>query len=131
MQVQLTLENFNKFFANVRYDVSRIPTNDTVEEYIFNYYYHLYSKFLVVKLKKLSIPARNRFPGMPNERKATHETRKLTRPWDSCWFSNKPHIVHLTVEEAINKYPMYMRWCYKNLDIKWSTHTIKLLEQLT
>lgn len=57
-------------------------------------------------------------------------TRRRTRPWDNCWFSNKPHIINLTVEDAVKKYPDYILWCYNNLNIKWSVHTIKLIESI-
>jgi hypothetical protein len=63
----------------------------------------------------------------PNDT-GNYGTRRRTRPWDNCWFSNKPHIINLTVEEAICQYPDYILWCYKNLSIKWSVHTIKLIE---
>ena len=63
----------------------------------------------------------------PNDT-GNYGTRRRTRPWDNCWFSNKPHIIKLTVEEAICQYPDYILWCYKNLSIKWSVHTIKLIE---
>ena len=57
-------------------------------------------------------------------------TRRRSRPWDNCWFSNKPHIISLTIEEAISKHPDYMLWCYKNLSIKWSVHTVRLFDKL-
>lgn len=63
----------------------------------------------------------------PND-KGNYGTRRRTRPWDNCWFSNKPHIIGLTVEQAVSQYPDYILWCYKNLSIKWSTHTVKLIE---
>jgi hypothetical protein len=63
----------------------------------------------------------------PNDT-GNYGTRRRTRPWDNCWFSNKPNIISLTVEEAVNRYPDYILWCYKNLDIKWSVHTIRLIE---
>lgn len=83
-------------------------------------------------LKHSHRPENKSFPDMPNERKWTwnDETRRRTRPWDQCWFSNKPHIISLTVEQAIVQYPDYILWCYTNLSIKWSTHTIKLLDAL-
>ena len=82
----------------------------------------------LIKLKQASRPNNKIFNGLPNERDTTWETRQRTRPWDYCWFSNKPHIIVLTVEQALNKYPDYILWCYKKLSIKWSTHTIKLIE---
>ena len=75
------------------------------------------------------MPSNKYFPNMPNERELEeYQKRRRTRPWDNCWFSNKPHIIILTVEEALNKYPDYILWCYKKLKIEWSTHTIKLIE---
>lgn len=63
----------------------------------------------------------------PNDT-GNYGTRRRTRPWDNCWFSNKPHIISLTVEEALSKYPDYILWCYEKLSIKWSVHTIRLIE---
>lgn len=86
----------------------------------------------LITLKKSHRPDYKIFDGMPNERISVitrDETRRRTRPWDYCWFSNKPHIITLTVEEALNKYPSYILWCYDNLNIKWSTHTIKLFNK--
>lgn len=81
-------------------------------------------------LKYSHRPEHKSFPDMPNERVWTwnDEKRRRTRPWDNCWFSNKPEIISLTVEEAVSKHPDYILWCYKNLDIKWSVHTIRLIE---
>jgi hypothetical protein len=83
-------------------------------------------------LKRSYRPEYQSFPDMPNERNLTeyYETRRRTRPWDNCWFSNKPHIINLTVEQAVSQYPDYMLWCYNNLEIKWSTHTIKLFNAI-
>jgi hypothetical protein len=127
----LNLENFNWLLKRVNYDVTQIPICDTVEGYISEHYPHLYEQYIIVKLKRVSLPDKQKFPGKLNERNVSNEKRKLTRPWDMCWFSNKPHIISLTVEEAIEKYPDYMLWCYKNLSIKWSTHTIKLFNKFT
>jgi len=81
-------------------------------------------------LKDSHRPNQKSFYGQkPNE--YYHASRRVrTRPWDNCWFSNKPEIINLTVEEAINKHPKYMLWCYQNLNIKWSTHTIKLFDKI-
>jgi len=127
----LNLENFNWLFKRVNYDVTQIPICDTIEGYILEHYPHLYEQYIIVKLKRASLPDKQQFPGKLNERNTADEKRKLTRPWDNCWFSNKPHIIALTVEEAIEKYPDYILWCYKNLSIKWSTHTIKLFNKFT
>jgi hypothetical protein len=83
-------------------------------------------------LKRSYRPEHQSFPDKPNERHLTeyYETRRRTRPWDNCWFSNKPHIINLTVKEAVSQYPDYMLWCYKNLEIKWSTHTLKLFKSI-
>ena len=34
------------------------------------------------------------------------------------------------IDQAIKFYPSYMKWIYQNLSINWSTHTLKLLNQL-
>ena len=82
----------------------------------------------VQQLKDNHRPYMKSFKGKPNER--TDCIRRRTRPWDNCWFSNKPHIISLTVEQAIKAYPSYMLWCYSNLRINWSVHTIKLFDQI-
>lgn len=51
----------------------------------------------------------------------------VTRLNDKCWFSKQPHITPLTVEEAISKYPSYMKWCFLNLRVRWSCKTRKIL----
>lgn len=127
----LNLETFHLLMKMINYDVKRIPICDKIEGYILEHYPHLYKQYMIVKLKKANLPDKQQFPGKLNERNVANETRKLTRPWDKCWFSNKRHIIALTVEEAIQQQPQYMLWCYKNLSIKWSQHTIKLLNQLT
>jgi hypothetical protein len=81
-------------------------------------------------LKQSNRPEKKLFTDMPNERDTVDELRRRTRPWDKCWFSNKPHIISLTVEEAVSQYPAYMLWCYNNLNIKWSVHTVKLFESI-
>jgi hypothetical protein len=80
------------------------------------------------QLKQSHRPENKRFDGKLNERAVSYETRKRTRPWDNCWFSNKPHIINLTVEDAVRRYPDYILWCYDNLSIKWSVHTVRLIE---
>lgn len=127
----LNLETFHWLIKKSNYDVTRIPVCDKIEGYILEHYPHLYEQYIIVKLKRANLPDKQQFPGKLNERNVADETRKLTRPWDKCWFSNKPHIITLTVEEAIEKYPDYILWCYKNLSIKWSTHTIKLFNKFT
>lgn len=87
----------------------------------------------LIELKRFHRPENKVFPGMPNERSTVlmgYEVRKSTRPWDNCWFSNKPYIVSLTVEQAVRRYPVYMLWCYDNLNIMWSSHTIKLFKEI-
>jgi hypothetical protein len=86
--------------------------------------------YLIQQLKHSHRPENKDFNGLPNERDTLWETRRRTRPWDNCWFSNKPHIISLTIEQAVRQYPDYMFWCYKNLQIKWSTHTIKLFDSI-
>ena len=84
----------------------------------------------ILDLKTKQRPDDKKFVGKPNERRDANK-RVRTRPWDNCWFSNKPHIIALTIEEAIKRYPSYLVWCYTNLPaIKWSTHTIKLFEAI-
>ena len=78
--------------------------------------------------KKSHRPENKEFCEKPND--TGYGTRRRTRPWDNCWFSNKPNIISLTVEQAIRQHPNYMLWCYNNLNIKWSVHTIKLLDAL-
>lgn len=73
-------------------------------------------------------PDDKKFVGKPNERECRRRVR--TRPWDNCWFSNKPEVIMLTVEEAINKHLSYMLWCYANLNIKWSVHTVRLFDKV-
>lgn len=108
--------------------LEQLPNHPKVEEMIRLHYPHLYSRYKLVKLKQSHRPESKRFEGKLNERSSTYETRKRTRPWDNCWFSNKPHIINLTVEEAVSRYPDYILWCYDNLSIKWSTHTVRLIE---
>jgi hypothetical protein len=62
--------------------------------------------------------------------KGNYGTRRRTRPWDNCWFSNKPQLINITVEEACNLYPSYMKWIYNNLNIKWSVYSIQIFEKL-
>ena len=80
-------------------------------------------------LKDSHRPNQKAFYDKPNEFSYPCN-RVRTRPWDNCWFSNKPEIINLTVEEAIKQHPKYMLWCYANLNIKWSTHTIKLFDKI-
>ena len=61
---------------------------------------------------------------------STNGTRRRTRPWDKCWFSNKPSLINVTVEEACKLEPSYMKWIYRNLHIKWSVYTIEILKKL-
>ena len=80
-------------------------------------------------LKHSNRPEYKNFYDKPHDT-GWYGTRRRTRPWDNCWFSNKPHIISLTVEEAVNQFPDYMLWCYNNLNIKWSVHTIKLFKAI-
>jgi len=91
--------------------------------------YIMISTYLI-NLKNSHRPENKIFDGLPNERYSAnmYENRRRTRPWDNCWFSNKPDVIVLTVEQAIRQYPDYMQWCYNNLEIKWSVHTIKLFK---
>tara|TARA_R110000868_G_scaffold356239_1_gene617789 strand:- start:82 stop:579 length:498 start_codon:yes stop_codon:yes gene_type:complete len=94
-------------------------------------YYHVYPRYIseIQKLKQKHRPENKEFLEKPHERLCG--IRKRTRPWDNCWFSNKPNIINLTVEQAIIQHPQYMLWCYSNLTgISWSVHTIKIFEDL-
>ena len=90
-------------------------------------YYYVYDSCDLYFMKLAHRPENKQFLEKPHERYC--DKRKRTRPWDNCWFSNKPHIINLTVEQAIKKYPQYMLWCYTNLkNIQWSVHTIKMFQ---
>jgi hypothetical protein len=84
--------------------------------------------YQIQKLKAIHRPEQKEFPCMPNERVVYYETRRRTRPWDNCWFSKKPEYIVRTVEEVFKMNPGYLLWCYEKLNIKWSTHTIKLFQ---
>lgn len=56
--------------------------------------------------------------------------RNRTMLSHQCWFSNKPHIQALTVEQCIKKHPSYMLWVYEHLSINWSVYVIEQLEEL-
>lgn len=97
----------------------------------YTYYFCLFPEDLsdIVRLKTKNRPENKEFFEKPYERLC--EKRKRTRPWDNCWFSNKPHIINLTVEQAIKQHPKYMLWCYENLKhIQWSVFTVKMFEDL-
>ena len=81
----------------------------------------------IQQLKSSHRPEKKEFYDKPHERGGT---RRATRPWDNVWFSNKPHIIVLTVEEAIKQHPQYMLWCYANLQINWSVYTIRLFDKI-
>ena len=105
-----------------------MSTNSTLEE--IKEMVRLYNMTPEEKLyyyKQSHRPENKEFYDKPHDT-GWYGTRRRTRPWDNCWFSNKPDIINLTVEEAINKHPNYIYWCYKNLSINWSVHTIKLIE---
>lgn len=78
--------------------------------------------------KKSHRPENKKVYDKPND--TGYGTRRRTRPWDKCWFSNRYDIIFLTVEEAVRQHPDYMLWCYNNLNIKWSVHTVKLFEAI-
>lgn len=82
----------------------------------------------IYKLKEIHKPYNKEFEGKKNE--SIFRNRKRTRPWDNCWFSNKPEIIKLTVEEAIKRHPNYMLWCYANLSVDWSVYTIKMFDAI-
>jgi|LakMenEpi03Aug12_release.lakeMendotaPanAssembly.Ray.scaffolds.fasta_scaffold825769_2 hypothetical protein len=104
-----------------------LPSNACMENIIRTKHPELYSQYKLIELKRSHRPEEKRFYDKPNDT-GNYGTRRRSRPWDNCWFSNKPHIISLTIEEAISKHPDYMLWCYKNLAIKWSTHTVRLIE---
>jgi hypothetical protein len=84
-----------------------------------------------LEIKRLKHRARPEFQyfEMKNDY-STNGTRRRTRPWDKCWFSNKPSLINVTVEEACTLQPSYMKWVYCNLNIKWSVYTIEILKKL-
>lgn len=84
---------------------------------------------LLMEFKQFHRPDEKKFEGKPHERKDV-KRRGRTRPWDNVWFSNRPEIIMLTVEEAIQQHLSYMLWCYANLNIKWSVHTVKLFDKV-
>ena len=88
------------------------------------------NNYQIQKLKANNRPEQKEFPSMPNERYSAnlYENRRRTRPWDNCWFSNKPEYIIRTVEDVFKMNPGYVLWCYNNLYIKWSQHTIKMLQ---
>jgi hypothetical protein len=110
--------------------LEQLPDDPRVDEMIRLQYPHLYSEYKLRQFKNAHRPESKRFEGKLNERDTTSESRRRSRPWDNCWFSNKPHIISLTIEEAISKHPDYMLWCYKNLSIKWSVHTVRLFDKM-
>ena len=84
----------------------------------------------IQNLKDYHRPINKEFIEKPHERNPDEFNRVCTRPWDNCWFSNKPHIISLTLEEALQKHPDYILWCYNNLTkIKWSVYSIRLIEE--
>lgn len=139
-KTDISSEEFNKMFnsplkqiVNVDRKNPKLIGHEVVCFLIDNtLYYHIYPKQIsdIMKLKEQHRPENKDFYlEKPHERLC--ENRKRTRPWDNCWFSNKPHIINLTVEQAINKYPQYMLWCYDNLTrISWSVYTIRMFENL-
>jgi hypothetical protein len=83
----------------------------------------------ISQLKESHKPERKDFYGKPHEK--FNYTRRATRPWDNCWFSNKLDVISLTVEQACIAHPSYMKWIYKNLTyINWSVYSIRILEKL-
>jgi hypothetical protein len=70
------------------------------------------------------------YTNKPYDSPSPFRTRRSTRPWDNVWFSRKPYIMILTVEEAIEKYPKDMIWYFNNLlHIKWSVFTVRLVKE--
>jgi hypothetical protein len=108
-----------------------LPSNSCMESVIVSKHPELYDAYKLFAFKRSHRPEQKTFHDKPHDQGMYgYGTRRRTRPWDNCWFSNKPEIIVLTVEQAVKKHPQYMLWCYSNLRIKWSTHTIKLLEGL-
>lgn len=107
--------------------LKHLPSNSCIENIIRNDYPELYNSYKLLEFKRSQRPEAKSFCDKPYDT-GFAGTRRRTRPWDNCWFSNKPHIIKLTVEEALNQYPDYIIWCYKNLNIKWSVFTEKLIQ---
>lgn len=106
-----------------------LPSNSCIQNIILTNHPELYDDYKLLEYKRSHRPEKKRVYDKPYDKGAN--TRRATRPWDLCWFSNKPNIISLTVEEAIKLHPQYMKWVYKNLtSIKWSVFTIRLLEKL-
>jgi hypothetical protein len=109
--------------------LKHLPSNSCVKNIILKDHPELYDDYKLLEYKRSQRPENKDVYDKPYDKGA--HTRRATRPWDSCWFSNKPNIISLTVEEAIELHPQYMKWVYKNLtSIKWSVFTIRLLEKL-
>ena len=83
---------------------------------------------MIARMKFAHLPCNKTFYDKPHD--TGMFTRRRTRPWDNCWFSNKPEIIVLTVEQAVKKHPQYMKWIYSNLSINWSVYSIQMLEVL-
>jgi hypothetical protein len=107
-----------------------LPSNSCVESIVIRKHPELYNHYKLLELKRSHRPEAKTFYDKPHDQGMYGNTRRRTRPWDNCWFSNKVDIILLTVEEAVKQHPQYMLWCYNNLGINWSVHTIKLLEGL-
>jgi hypothetical protein len=56
--------------------------------------------------------------------------RHRTRLDNKCWFSRKSYIQCLSVEQAIELYPDYMKWIFINTSINWSVHVIRKMRSL-
>ena len=105
------------------------PNSSCMENVIVNKHPELYNEYKLLQYKRSHRPEKKIVYNKPYDNGIGK--RRVTRPWDNCWFSNKPDIISLTVEEAALKHPKYMKWVYQNLTrIKWSVFSIRILEKL-
>ena len=104
------------------------PSNSCMESIVLRKYPELYKDYKILELQRSHRPELKDFYDKPHDTGMYGNTRRRTRPWDNCWFSKKPEYIVRTVEEVFKMNPGYLLWCYDKLNIKWSTHTIKLFQ---
>jgi hypothetical protein len=102
------------------------PSNSCMEAIVLRKYPELYNDYKILELQRSHRPEEKVFYDKPHD--TGYYTRRRTRPWDNCWFSKKPEYIVRTVEDVFKMNPGYLLWCYTNLNIKWSEHTIKLFK---
>jgi hypothetical protein len=112
--------------ATIKQFIKMSPSNMCTEAYIRNSHPEFYDYYKLVELKRSQRPEEKVFYDKPYD--TGFYTRRRTRPWDNCWFSNKPQYIIRTVEEVFRINPSYILWCYNNLNVKWSEYTIKMLQ---